>query len=225
MVYDERMERWPDRQSERQKSHKEVGAPPKKDKKVNVTDTDKDKINNPLFKIIFDLNERNKYRHIDYDDQNYYGIKDIEHLYTNPDDYYKPILAKQSFDHNYEFYACTGNKNKESSLKQYIDKVLPYLGDLINKKKDNQKIQLDVGINMGYNINSKKKYTIYIKSKNIESFPGNDVNDIITELTDSLFENYEERLQILNNGSDFVYESVESLGIHFHTIEIKRGYS
>ena len=124
---------------------------------VNVTDTDKDKINNPLFKIIFDLNERNKYRHIDYDDQNYYGIKDIEHLYTNPDDYYKPILAKQSFDNNYEFYACTGNKNKESSLKQYIDKVISYLGDLINKKKDNnQKLQLDVGINMGHNINSEK---------------------------------------------------------------------
>ena len=161
MVHDERMERWPDRQSERQKSHKEVGAPPKKDKKVNVTDTDKDKINNPLFKIISDFNERNKYRLIDYDDQNYYGIKDIEHLYTNPDDYYKPILATQSFDNNYEFYACTSNKNKESSLKLYIDKVTPYLGDLINKKKDNnQKIQLDVGINMGYNINSEKKYTI-----------------------------------------------------------------
>ena len=186
---------------------------------VNVTDTDKDKINNPLIKIIFDLNERNKSRHIDYDDQNYYGIKDIEHLYINPDDYYKPILAKQSFDNNYRFYICRGDKNKELSLKQFINKVIPYLGDLINKKKDNnQKIQLDVGISMGYNINSEKKYTIYIKSKNIESFPGNDVNDIIKELTDSLFENYEERLQILNNGSDFVYESVETLGIHFHAI-------
>ena len=78
---------------------------------------------------------------------------------------------------------------------------------------------------MRHNINSEKKYTIYIKSKNIETFPGNDVNDIITELTDSLFENYEERLQILNNGSDFVYENVETLGIRFHTIEIKRGSS
>ena len=78
---------------------------------------------------------------------------------------------------------------------------------------------------MRHNINSEKKYTIYIKSKNIETFPGNEVNDIITELTDSLFENYEERLQIFNNGSDFVYENVETLGIRFHPIEIKRGSS
>ena len=111
---------------------------------VNVTDTDKDKINNRLLKIIFDLNERNKSRHIDYDDQNYYGIKDIEHLYINPDDYYKTILAKQSFDNNCRFYICRGDKNKELSLKQYINKVIPYLGDLINKKKDNnQKLQLE----------------------------------------------------------------------------------
>ena len=48
---------------------------------------------------------------------------------------------------------------------------------------------------------------------------------IIKELTDSFYENYEERLLILRNGSGYVYDNVEVLGIHFHRVEVKRGSS
>ena len=57
-------------------------------------------IQNRLIKIAHDLNEKNKYRHTDHDGQNYYGIRDVELLYNNADDYYRPILAKQAFDDN-----------------------------------------------------------------------------------------------------------------------------
>ena len=72
----------------------------------------RDIIQNRLIKVAHDLNEKNKYRHTDYDGQNYYGIRD----------------------------AFRGDGNKELLLKQYINKVIPYFSELINKKKnDNQK--------------------------------------------------------------------------------------
>ena len=113
-----------------------------------------------------------------------------------------------------------GDENKELFLKQYINKVIPYLSQLINKKKnDNQKIQLDIGVNFKHTVDIEKKYTFYIKSKNIEILPGDDVNDIIKELTDSFYENYEDQLLILRNGSGYVYDNVEVLCIQFHKIK------
>ena len=108
------------------------------------------------------------------------------------------------------------DRTKELSLKQYIDKVIPYLSELIEKKNTNQKIQLDVGINFKHTVDREIKYTFHIKSKNMEILPGDNVNDIIKELTASLFENYEEEILILRNGSGYVYDNVEVLGILFH---------
>ena len=36
----------------------------------------------------------------DRDDSNYYGIRDIENLFDDYNDYYKPILVKGSFNEN-----------------------------------------------------------------------------------------------------------------------------
>ena len=41
------------------------------------------------------------------DDLDYYGIRDIENLFTNDNDddnCYKPILVKTSFKNNYKYY-------------------------------------------------------------------------------------------------------------------------
>ena len=194
--------------------------------KTELTNTEKDRTHNCLIKIVNDLSEKNKYRHTGYDDHDYYGIRDIELLYNNPDDYYRPILAKQAYNEKYSYYVSRGDKTKELSLKQCIDKVIPYLSELKDEKKNyNQKIQLDIGINFKYTIDIEKKYTFYIKSKNIETLPGDHVNNIIKKLTDSLFGNYEEQILILRNGSGYVYDNAEILGIHFHKIDLKRGSS
>ena len=47
-------------------------------------------------------------------------------------------------------------------------------------------------INFKHTVDIAKRYTFHIKSKNIESLPGDDVNDIVKELTDSFYKNYEE---------------------------------
>ena len=109
---------------------------------TDVTDTDKDRIHSRLIKILNDLDARKKYGYTDYDDRNYYVIRDIELLYNNPADYYRPILVNHAFSKNSEFYMCRGDKTKELSLKKYIDKVISYLSELVDEKKnDNQKIR------------------------------------------------------------------------------------
>ena len=193
---------------------------------TDLTYTHKNRIHSHLINILNDLDARKKYGYTDYDDRNYYGLRDIELLYNNLDDYYKPILVNHAFSENYEFYMCRGDKTKELSLKQYIDKVVPYLSEFIDEKKnDNQKIQLHISINFKHTVDIEKKYTFHVKSKNIEILPGDDVNNIIKELTDLFYKNYEEQLLILVNGSGYVYDNVEVLGRHFHKIEVKRGSS
>ena len=104
--------------------------------------------------------------------------------------------------------------------------ITPYLYEIINKKKSsNQKTQLDIGINFSNITDEKKNHTSYVKSKNIEILPSDDTNKIIKKLNDSLFDNYQEQLLILKNSSNYTFDSVEVLGIHFYQIDIKRGSS
>ena len=70
-------------------------------------------------------------------------------MFGDLDDYYMPILAKESFNGNYQFYTCRGDKDRDMPIDIYLSKVTPYLRILINEKKiRDQKIQLDIGINL-----------------------------------------------------------------------------
>ena len=52
---------------------------------------------------------------------------------------------------------------------------------------------------------------------------GNETNDIIANLFESLLNNYHEEEQIMRGASDFVFESVEVLDYELHRIKLKRG--
>ena len=74
----------------------------------------KKEIYDHLVKLIETLDKKDKYKHIDHDDLDYYGIRDIENLFDdyNDNDYYKPILVKSSFNENYKKYESRGDKDK-----------------------------------------------------------------------------------------------------------------
>ena len=80
-----------------------------------------------------------KSKHLDDNDEECKGIKDLEHLFEeineNDDDYYKPILVKSSFDEGYKEYESRGDKNKTLSVEQYLKTIMPYLKELINNHK------------------------------------------------------------------------------------------
>ena len=100
----------------------------------------KERIYSYLIELANTLDRKEEYKYSDYNDLDYFGIRDIQNLFDhiNNDDYYKPILVKSSFKNSYEYYEIRGDKDKILSIKQYLYIVIPYLAELINKKKKNK---------------------------------------------------------------------------------------
>ena len=133
-----------------------------KQKKKDLSNSKKEKIYDHLVELVNNLNKK-EYKHHDRDDLDYYGIRDIKHLFTNDDDddddddgddnYYEPVLVKISFKNNYKYYESRSEKDKKLSVKQYLYKIMPYLSDLINNHKairnesNEWKIQLNMSVN------------------------------------------------------------------------------
>ena len=107
--------------------------------------------------------------------------------------------------------------------------ILTKLTKQLNKQKNNnsneQKVQLSMGIS-SININDKEKsHTFHVKSDNAEITQTTDTSDTINELIDSFFPQYQREEQILKGGSNYIFDSVDILAIHFHNIILRRGRS
>ena len=198
------------------------------DKKL--TNTERERAIAYLINLTRDLENKQKYHHSAYYDHNYYGIKDMEHLFNETiDNYYKPILVRFAFDNNFEEYEIRGDKHKNLTLKEYLATITPQLANLIKEKKnstqDQQKVQLTIAIIFKHITNLTKKYTIYVKSKNIEIRTEDHTDDIITKLLESFLENYEREENILRNGSGYVFDCVDLTLVQFHSTQLKRASS
>ena len=55
--------------------------------------------------------------------------------------------------------------------------------------------------------------------------PSSNSNEILGQLLTSLYEKYQSDLQLSQESSSFVYESVEECNIHFNKIDLRRGAS
>ena len=51
------------------------------------------------------------------------------------EDYYKPIIARGAFNGSYIQYESRGDKGKNISIKEYLNRIKPYLSDKINDHK------------------------------------------------------------------------------------------
>ena len=101
--------------------------------------------------------KKEEHKYSDHEDVDYFGIRELENLFTNDDDnddnYYKPVLVKSSFKNNYKYYESRGDKDRKLSVKQYLYMIMPYLSDLINDHKNignesnEWKIQLNMSVN------------------------------------------------------------------------------
>ena len=94
-----------------------------------LTSKGKDRLFKQILEIIRNLENKNRYKHID---TLHKGLTDIEYLFGDPLDYYKPILSEQCFDSNYQRYTCRGDKNKELQINEYLSIVKPYIIELLN---------------------------------------------------------------------------------------------
>ena len=173
------------------------------ERKENLSDREKEKIYDDLVKLVKTLDKKETYQYHYRDDLNYYGIRDIENLFTNDDNdddnYYKPILVKSSFKNNYKYCESRGDKDKKLSVKQYFCKIMPYLTELINHHRtirnnfNELKIQVNMHVNFISSNDTGEIRTIFVWSNNEEMRLGNETDDIIKGFLNSFLNNYQKR--------------------------------
>ena len=97
------------------------------------------------------------------------------------------------------------------SSEKYLDIIRPYLSDMINdhKTQSEWKIQLTMQINFISSKDSEETCTMHTKSHNIEIMMGNETDEIIEKLFESLLQNYQKNLEESMRGSEFVFDSID----------------
>ena len=94
-----------------------------------------------LNNILLDLEFKKKHINTAFDSSSSCDLKDLEYTFGDLDDYYIPILAKESFGGNYQMYTCRVDQERNMYITNYLQKIKPYLVALTDKKKvSNQKI-------------------------------------------------------------------------------------
>ena len=108
---------------------------------------------------------------------------------------------------------------------QYLTNIREHLRKLMNdkRKKGEWKIQLIMKINFISSQNFIDTRDMHSKSDNVEIIMGNDTNEILKNLFNSLLQRYQKGLEESIRGSDFVFDYTESLNNIFHKIDLKRG--
>ena len=106
---------------------------------------------------------------------------------------YKPIKTKSAVNGNYTQYESKGDKNKNLSPEEHLDIMRPYFSDMMNnhKSQNGWKIQLTMQINFISSKDPDETRNMHTKSDNIEIIIGNETNDLIEELCESLLQNYQ----------------------------------
>ena len=91
--------------------------------------------------------------------------------------------------------------------------------------RTNKNSHLSMGVKFMCITEKEKSRTFYVNSDNEEIRSTDNTNDAINKLIESFLSNYQKEKQVLRNISDYTYDSVDMLGIHFHDIKLKRGKS
>ena len=105
--------------------------------------------------------------------------------------------------------------------------IKSYLRDMINdhKSQSEWKIQLTMQINFISSKDSEETCTMHTKSHNIEIMMGNETDEIIEKLFESLLQNYQKDLEESMRKGEFVCDSIGLLYYHLQKIGLKRGGS
>ena len=127
---------------------------------------------------------------------------------------------------NYVQYESKGDKIL--ALKEYLALIEKYLKELIEeyKLKGEWKVQLTIEVNfISLKPGSNETCIMYTRSDNVEIMFGNNNDDIIEQLFESLLQKYEENLQNKMKGSELEFDGVNFLYYDFNKMSINRGGS
>ena len=111
-------------------------------------------------------------------------MRDAESLFdeASEEDYYKPIFVKSFHKGNYKHYESNGDIERKLSACQHLNKIRPYLYDLINDHKIARrvwKIQINMYVHFISSKGTGETCVCYIWSDNVSIIQGENTNDII----------------------------------------------
>ena len=156
------------------------------------------------------------------------------------------ITTNGAFNNNYIQYESMRSKDKDKnlSIKEYIDVIRPYLSDIINnhktqgkwrvhsrntmteyKTQGEWKIHLTMAINF---ISSKEHYEtrpMRTQIDNIEITMGSETDEITKELFKYLLQRYQEGLEESMKESELIFDSVDVLYYDLNKTSLNRGGS
>ena len=124
-------------------------------------------------------------------------------------------------------YESRGDKNKKLSPEDYLDIFKPFLRDMINNHKTHEewKIQLIMWKNLISSLDTREFRIMHSKSDNVEIMIGIEIDDVINEFFESLLRRYQDLETRMEEGSGFVFESVDLIYYSLLKISLNRGGS
>ena len=154
--------------------------------------------------------------------------RDIKNLFEHEEEEncYKLVRVCKFWSHNYIEYQSNGDKNKTLSVEEYLNRVRPYLKDIIDnlEKSNTWKIYLTIAINFISSIYNNEEPAMDSKSDNIETMIDYEANAVMKEPFDSLKNGYQNNLESMK-GSEFVYNFFHLMYYKRHKINLNRGGS
>ena len=129
-------------------------------------------------------------------------IRDIRTLFEQEENYYKPERVSNFWNNNYIEHESNGDKNRNLTLDVYLNKIKPYLRNIIIdlQNSDAWKIQLTIAINFISSKDGEEECAIHSSSGNIKFTPYSDANDVTDELFNLRHSIYEENLETSMRG-------------------------
>ena len=95
-------------------------------------------------------------------------LRDIENLseYEEEENYYKPVRASKFWSNYHIEFESNDDRNKTLSVDEYLNKIRPYLKDIINnfKKSCTWEIQLTIANNFISSIYNDEEHIMHSKS-------------------------------------------------------------
>ena len=143
----------------------------------------------------------------------------IRTLFEQEEDYYEKRVGNFR-NNNYIEYESNGDKNRNSSLDEYLNKIEHYLRNIIIdlQNSDTWKIQLTITINFISSKDAEEELVMHSSSDNINFIPYSDANDVVDKLFKPLRSRYQENLETSMKGSDFTFDSVQLMYYKCHKV-------
>ena len=117
-------------------------------------------------------------------------IRDIKTLFLQEEEYYcKAVIISNVMNNDQIEYESNSDRNKNVSVKEYLNVIKPYLKDMIIDLQisDTWKIQLTIAINFISSKDVDEQCVIHSKSENIEVMPYDDAYEVLIKFLSHFF--------------------------------------